>query len=135
MLWSVLADLTLLAHAAFVMFVVAGGFLVLRWPRLAWAHLPCAAWGAWVEFSGWVCPLTPLEQRFRQEAGEVGYEGGFIEHYVTSVLYPEGLTREVQVVLGVGVVAVNAALYTALLWRRRGSRAPAGGRWGASDGD
>ena len=118
MFWGLLADLALLGHAAFVVFVVAGGLLALRWPWVARVHLPSAAWGAWVELSGWICPLTPLEQRWRRRAGEEGYTGGVLEHYVTSALYPEGLTREVQVALGVLVVVLNAGVY-ALVWRRR----------------
>lgn len=118
MLHSLLADVVLGAHAAFVLFVALGGLLVLRRPRVAWAHVPCAVWGAWVELAGWVCPLTPLENELRRRAGEAGYAGGFLEHYVTPVLYPQGLTREVQVGLGVAVVVVNVVVYW-VAWRRR----------------
>jgi hypothetical protein len=114
-----LADAVLGLHLAFVLFVVLGGPLALRWPRLAWLHLPAAAWGAGIEFTGGVCPLTPLENRLRRLAGQAGYEGGFVEHYVTAALYPDGLTREVQVALGVGVVLLNAAVYGLMLGRRR----------------
>lgn len=114
-----LADLVLLVHLLFVLFVVLGGLLVLRRPRLAWLHLPAAAWGALIEFTGGVCPLTPLENRLRRLAGQAGYEGGFVEHYVTAALYPDGLTREVQVALGVGVLLLNAAVYGLLLGRRK----------------
>lgn len=117
--WSILADGVLLLHALFVAFVAAGGLLVLRWARVAWLHLPCAVWGAWIEFTGGICPLTPLENDFRARSGQVGYEGGFIEHYVTSLLYPEGLTREIQIALGVAVLVVNGALYAIALRRRR----------------
>lgn len=113
-----LADLVLLLHGAFVLFVVLGGFLVLRWPRLAWLHLPAALWGAAIEFGGWICPLTPLEVTLRRRGGEGGFEGGFIEHYVTAALYPEGLTRPVQLVLGVVVVLVNVCLYWRVMRRR-----------------
>jgi len=116
---SLLADLVLAGHIAFVVFVVAGGLLVLRWPRAAWVHVPCALWGAWVEVAAWVCPLTPLEISFRRAAGEAGYAEGFLEHYFEPVLYPSGLTREVQVGLGFAVVALNVAVY-AWAWRRRG---------------
>lgn len=116
-LYGMLADLILLSHLAFVVFVAAGALLVLRWPRVAWVHLPCAAWGAFVEFAGWICPLTPLENRLRRIAGEAGYEGGFIEHYVLPTLYPDELTRGVQVTLGLMVIAVNAAIY-AWVWCR-----------------
>ncbi len=120
---SLFADLVVLVHFAFVIFVGAGGLLVLRWPRLAWAHVPCALWGAAISFGGWICPLTPLENRLRQMAGESGYRGEFVAHYVLPVLYPEGLTREAQVALGALVVLVNAAVYAALWrWSRRGRR-------------
>ncbi len=119
---SLLADLVVLLHICFVVFVVAGGLLVLRWRRMAWVHVPCAVWGAWIEFAGWVCPLTPLEISLRRRAGEAGYESGFIEHYLLPVLYPSELTRSTQLVLGTVVVVLNMALY-AWLWRRW--RAPA----------
>lgn len=121
MILRVLADLVLAGHVAFVLFVVAGGLLVLRWPRLARVHLPCAAWGAWVEMAGWVCPLTPLEISLRRAAGEAGYSGGFLEHYVEPALYPAGLTRGIEVGLGIAVVVLNAAVY-AVAWRRRRAR-------------
>jgi hypothetical protein len=113
----------LLVHAAFLLFVVLGGLLVLRWPRLAWVHAPLAAWGVAVELGGLVCPLTPLENSFRQRAGGAGYAGGFIEHYITAVVYPAGLTRGVQLLLGGLLLALNAAVYWRLLARRRGARA------------
>ena len=113
------ADAVLVLHALFVAFVVAGGLLVLRRPRLAWLHLPCAVWGALIEFAGWICPLTPLENRFRRLGGEAGYEGGFVETYLLATLYPEGLSRPVQLALGVLVLAVNAAVYGWLLARHR----------------
>ena len=117
MIYGLMADLVLGAHVVFVVFVVAGGILVLRWPRVAWGHVPCALWGALVEVAGWICPLTPLEVSLRRRAGEAGYAEGFLEHYVTPVLYPSGLTREVQVLLGVSVVVLNVAVYT-WVWRR-----------------
>ena len=116
--YRLLADLVLLLHAAFVAFVMLGGLLALRWPRAAWVHLPIVAWGAGIEFLGGICPLTPLENHWRRLAGEQGYAGGFVEHYVVGVLYPEGLTRNVQLALGILVLAVNAAVYFAV-WRRR----------------
>ena len=112
-----LADVVVLLHAAFVCFVVAGGFLVLRQPRIAWLHLPAAVWGAWIELSGWICPLTPLEVRLRRAAGQAGYTGGFIEHYLEPLLYPVGLQRSTQLVLGVLVIGLNAIIYLRL-WRR-----------------
>ncbi len=113
-----IADLLVLLHLAFVAFVVAGGLLVLRRPGLAWIHLPCALWGALIEFTGWICPLTPLENRFRQLGGQTGYQGGFVEHYLLPVLYPENLTRPVQVALGALVLVLNAAAYRRV-WHRR----------------
>jgi hypothetical protein len=113
------ADLVLVLHFGFVLFVVLGGLLALRWPRLAWVHVPVALYGATIEFLGFICPLTPLEVWLRRRGGEAGYEGGFIEHYITAALYPTGLTRELQLALGVGVLAINALVYLALLRRRR----------------
>ena len=118
--YLLIANLLVLLHLAFVGFVVLGALLVLRWPRLAWIHLPCVLWGALIEFAGWVCPLTPLEIRFRQLGGQAGYAGGFIEHYLLPVLYPQNLTRPVQVALGTLVLILNAATYRRL-WRRRTS--------------
>lgn len=114
------ADLVLVIHLAFVLFVVLGGLLVLRWPRLAWIHVPVALYGALIEFVGFTCPLTPLEVWLRRRGGEAGYTGGFIEHYVTATLYPSGLTREVQIALGVGVLLLNAIVYAVWLRRRSG---------------
>jgi Protein of Unknown function (DUF2784) len=116
--YRLLADTVLLAHAAFVAFVVLGGLLALRWPRLAWLHLPAAAWGAGIEFAGGICPLTPLENHWRRLAGEQGYADGFVEHYLLALIYPDGLTREVQLALGILVIAINAAVY-AFVWRRK----------------
>lgn len=105
------ADLVLILHLGFVVFVLCGGLLVLRWRRLAWLHLPAAAWGAVVEFTGWVCPLTPLESRLRTSAGQSGYRSDFVAHYLLPVLYPDDLTREVQLILGTVVLAVNILVY------------------------
>ncbi|WP_405232838.1 DUF2784 domain-containing protein [Lentisalinibacter salinarum] len=116
------ADAVLLLHAAFIVFVVAGGLIALRWPLAAAVHLPCAVWGAAIEFTGGICPLTPLEQRLRAAAGEAGYSGGFIEHYVVPLIYPAGLTPTVQLVLGSAVILVNLAVYGFVLRRRRAGR-------------
>jgi uncharacterized protein DUF2784 len=113
-----LPDLVVGVHFLFVLFVVLGGFLVLRWPSLAYLHVPAAVWGAWIEFTGRICPLTPLENSLRGRAGEAGYQGGFIEHYILPVLYPSALTRDVQVLLGAIVVGLNLAIYTYLLRRK-----------------
>jgi hypothetical protein len=118
---SVLADLVVVVHSAFVLFVVMGGFLALRWPRLAYVHLPAVIWGAWIEFSGGICPLTPLENSLRARVGQAGYSGGFIEHYILPVLYPSGLTRTVQLVLGAIVIAINLCVY---MYLARGRRLP-----------
>ncbi len=122
MSYRLLADLVLLVHAAFVAFVMLGGLAVLRWPRLAWVHLPVVAWGAGIEFAGGICPLTPLENHWRRLAGEQGYMGGFVEHYLMAALYPEGLTRGLQIVLGLVVLAVNAAVYVRVWSRTKTSR-------------
>lgn len=119
MLHRFLADLVLVAHAAFVAFVLLGGLLTLRWPRIAWIHLPAASWGAGIEFLGAICPLTPLENQLRRLAGEQGYGGGFVEHYLMAVLYPAGLDASVQFVLGALVVAVNVLVYAYAIRRHR----------------
>src|SRR3954470_2924741 len=106
-----LADLVVVFHFAFVLFVVLGGLLVLRWRWVAFVHLPVALYGALIELVGWVCPLTPLEKRLRESAGLPGYQGGFVEHYILPVLYPAGLTRSVQLVLGMLVIGLNLVIY------------------------
>lgn len=122
MIYRLLADLVFLAHLAFVLFVVLGGIAVWWKPKLAWLHLPAVAWGALIEFAGWICPLTPWEQSLRRLAGENGYSGGFVEHYLFPLLYPEGLTRDVQIVLGVLVLAINGFAYALILRRRSRSK-------------
>jgi Protein of Unknown function (DUF2784) len=130
---KLLADLVVSFHVAFVTFVVTGGLLVLRWPRVAWLHVPCALWGVWVELSGWICPLTPLEISLRVAAGEAGYRGGFLEHYVVPVLYPAGLTRGIQVGLGLAVLVLNGVAYGLVVRRARLGRDDAdGGRDGTA---
>jgi len=116
---SLAADAVLLLHGVFILFVVAGGLLALRWPLAAAVHVPCAAWGAYIEFSGGICPLTPLEQHLRRLAGEAGYSGGFIEHYLRPLIHFAGLTPTVQIVLGSGVIVVNLIVYGLVLGRRR----------------
>ena len=107
MIYRTLADVVLVIHLAFAVFAGIGGLLVLRWRKLAWVHVPCAVWGALIMFAGWICPLTPLENGLRRRGGQAGYEGGFIEHYVVSVLYPRGLTRGLQFGIGAGVIVVE----------------------------
>ena len=121
MIYRALADLVLLVHLAFVLFVVLGGLLVLRWPGVAWLHIPAAVWGILIEFTGWICPLTPLENSFRTQGGEVGYSGGFIQHYIQTLLYPSGLTRGTQLLLGSVVLVLNLAAYGLLFSRLRNS--------------
>ena len=115
--YRILADTVVTLHLAFILYAALGGFLALGWPRSAWLHVPTALWAAAVEFAGWVCPLTHLENHFRLKAGMSGYPGGFIEHYLLPAIYPSGLTRSVQVGLALLVVAVNVAVYA--LVRRR----------------
>ena len=120
MIYGLLVDLVLALHALFVVFVVLGGLLALRWRRAVFVHVPCALWGMWVVLAGWICPLTPLEVALQQQAGEGGYAGGFLEHYLVPVLYPGDLTRGIQIGLGGGVLVLNIAIYTAVTrwWRR-----------------
>jgi len=119
-IYRFLADAVLVLHLGFILFVVLGGLVVLRAPWLAWLHLPAVVWGVLIEVFGWICPLTPLENRLRALGGEGGYAGGFIEHYLTALIYPAGLTRSMQVALGVIVIAINLVIYIRLLTRRRG---------------
>ena len=119
---SLLADLVVGLHLAFVLFVVFGGLLALRRRRVAWLHLPAVVWGALIEWRGWICPLTPLEVSLRRRAGEAGYQEGFLDHYVIPLLYPPGLTRELQLAMAAGVLALNAVVYGIVLWRRRQPR-------------
>jgi hypothetical protein len=117
MLLRLAADAVVLVHLLFILFVLGGGLLVLRWPRLALLHLPAAAWGATVELLHLYCPLTPLENRLRQAAGQAGYDGGFVEHYLIPLIYPAGLTPQIQLWLGALVLAINLPVYLWLLWR------------------
>ncbi len=119
MLPRFLADAVVLVHLAFILFVAAGGLLVLRWPRLAWVHVPAVVWGALIEFAGWICPLTPLENRLRAAAGDAAYAGGFIDRYIMPIVYPDGLTRGMQLALGIAVIAVNLLIYGRLVIRRK----------------
>jgi len=119
MLYRFLADATVLVHLLFVAFVVFGGLLALRWPRVAWAHLAAAAWGAWVELAGWICPLTPLENWLRARGGAATYSTDFVEQYLLPVLYPASLSRDVQWVLGVLVIVFNGIVYAVVMRSRR----------------
>jgi Protein of Unknown function (DUF2784) len=124
MWYRLAADAVLIVHFAFVLFVVLGALLVLRWPRLARVHVPVALYGALIEFAGFVCPLTPLEQWLRHRGGEAGYTGGFVEHYIVAALYPAGLTRPIQLGLGLFVLVFNVAIYAVVFRRRRGAERP-----------
>ena len=117
MLYKLLGDAVAILHLLFVAFVVIGGLLALRWRWLPWLHLPALAWGATVEFTGGICPLTPLENWLRSAGGVAGYSGGFVDHYLLPLLYPASLDRELQLVLGSGLLAINATAYF-FLWRR-----------------
>ena len=120
-----LADCVVIFHVLFIVFAVAGGLLVLRWRWLAWIHLPAVAWAVLVEVMSWPCPLTPLENHFRQWGGEAGYRESFVEHYIMPVLYPVGLTDEIQLLIGGFVLAVNVAAYSLIVGRGRRKRRPA----------
>jgi hypothetical protein len=119
MIYRLLADALVLLHFLFILFVLLGGLLVLRWRKLMWVHLPCFVWGVLIEWVGWICPLTPWEQWLRSRAGEAAYEGGFINHYIMPLVYPPGLTREIQWLLGGGVLLLNVVIYVIIFTRRR----------------
>jgi len=119
MIYRLAADSLVLLHLCFILFVVVGGFLSWRWRRLIWVHVPAAVWGALIEFAGWVCPLTPLENQLRRLAGGEGYGGGFIEHYLMPVMYPPGLSSRAQILLGSFVILVNAIAYSVYFVQHR----------------
>jgi hypothetical protein len=123
MLYHWLANLVVVVHLAFLLFVVLGVLLVRRWPRLIFLHIPAFIWGVLIEFAGWICPLTPLENSLRRLAGESGYVGGFIDHYITALIYPTGLSRSIQIGLGSAVIVINLAGYW-WLWSTRGGGRP-----------
>ena len=119
MIHLLLADAVVLAHLGFVLFVLLGGLLALRWRRAAWIHLPAALWGIGIEFGGWICPLTPLENWLRSRGGAPVYEGGFVERAILPILYPAALGRGTQLALGAFALAANIVVYGVLLMRRR----------------
>lgn len=121
MTWRVAADAVVVVHLAFIVFVVGGGFLAWRWPRVAFVHLPLAVYGIVIELVGFTCPLTPLEKSLRRRAGSAGYDGGFVEHYVVPVIYPGEFTPGVKILLAASLTAVNLIAY-GVLWRRRRGR-------------
>jgi hypothetical protein len=122
MLYGVFADLVIVAHLAFVLFAVFGGLLVLRWKRWAWLHVPAVLWAALIEFAGWVCPLTPLENWLRARGGGIVYQSGFVEHYILPLLYPAVLTRRLQIALGLFVLGINLGIYGWLVHRMTKAR-------------
>ncbi|MCW5799098.1 MAG: conserved membrane protein of unknown function [Nitrospira sp.] len=122
MWYGIGADVVLLLHLGFVLFVIGGGLLLVKWRRLVWGHLPAVVWGALVEFAGWICPLTPLENRLRGLAGESAAEADFIGRYLPPLLYPPALTREIQILLGMVVLLVNLALYWWVFFRLSGEK-------------
>ena len=119
MIYHLAADVLLVVHLAFVAFVLFGALLVLRWPRLLWFHVAAVVWGVLVEFTGAICPLTPLEVRLRQVGGDIGYQGDFIGHYLAAALYPAGLTRKLQIGLGFAALVPNAVAYGYLVARKK----------------
>lgn len=123
MLSRIAADLVLAVHLGFIVFVILGGLLLLRFPKIMYLHIPAAVWGAVVEISGRICPLTTWENDLRQSAGESGYAESFVEHYLVPIIYPAGLTRDVQLTLAGIVVFANLVIYGWLLYRWNRSRA------------
>lgn len=117
MIYAMLADAVVIVHAAFVIFALFGGFLILRWRLLAWLHIPAVLWAALVEITGWFCPLTPFENLLRQRAGKITYRSDFIDHYIMPALYPDALTHELQIILGLSVLFINLLIY-AWIWHR-----------------
>ena len=116
---AILADAVLVFHGLFIVWAALGALAVLRWPKLVWVHLPALAWAVWIETSGRICPLTPLENSLRRAAGEAGYSGGFIEHYLGRIIYAAGLTREAQWAVAGVLLAVNVVMYGVIVARRR----------------
>lgn len=111
MSYRLMADIVVLLHFTFILFVLMGGILSIWWRKIVWIHIPAAGWGVLIEFAGWICPLTPLENRLRAKGGEAGYPGGFVEKYILPVIYPTELTREIQIILGILVITVNLVIY------------------------
>lgn len=120
--YTALADFVVAIHFAFVVFVLLGGILTLKWTRSAWAHIPAAVWGVLIEFAGWVCPLTPLENWLREKGGNAGYRESFVEHYLEPILYPASLPRSRQIMFGVLALAINIVVYGYAVWRSRSQK-------------
>jgi hypothetical protein len=115
--YSLLADFTILLHFGFILFAVFGAFLVLHWHRLAWLHVPVFIWASIINIGRWICPLTPMEVQFRRAAGETPYQGGFIDHYIGPIVYPEGLTRNTVILFSLAVFAWNLLIYGYMLYK------------------
>ena len=124
MIYSFLADLLVVFHLVFILYVIAGALLIFTWPKTLWIHLPSCFWGMTVEFTGWICPLTPWEIQLRRLAGEEGFSRSFIEQYLIPMIYPSGLNREIQMLMGSIVLIVNLSLYTLILIKRRKRKTP-----------
>jgi len=122
MIYRLLADSVLILHLLFIVFVILGGLLALRCPWIALAHIPAACWGAFIELTGGLCPLTVMEVELRRIAGDAGYSGSFVEHYLLPIIYPAGLTRDIQFGLAAWVILINVAIYGGLVYRSRVSR-------------
>ncbi len=118
MIYRILADLVVLIHFSFIIFVVTGGFFVIKWKKAVFFHIPAVIWGVIIEFTGWICPLTPLENKFRIAGGEAGFTGGFIDKYIVDLIYPEGLTRSIQMLLGFTVIVINILIYGYLIYNQ-----------------
>jgi hypothetical protein len=114
-MYALLADGIVVLHLLFILFVVSGGFLALKWLKIVYLHIPAVVWGVYIEFSGKICPLTPLENWFRLNSGQIGYEGDFIERYIIPVIYPVNLTRDMQITLGVTALLINLLAYSLLV--------------------
>ncbi|MCP3872551.1 MAG: DUF2784 domain-containing protein [Desulfobacteraceae bacterium] len=119
MVYWVLTNTVLVIHFSFILFVVFGGLLIFYKRWMLWLHIPAVFWGALIEFSGWICPLTPLENYFRRLAGLKGYNDGFVQHYLLNIIYPDGLTRQSQILLGLSVLMINLIVYFMYLKKQK----------------
>ena len=117
--FGILADIVVLSHLFFVLFALFGAVLIIWWRRVIWLHPPAVFWAIWIELTGRICPLTPLENWLRNRGGQGGYRGDFVENYLMPVLYPVGLTRHIQILLGILVIIINTALYGYILFQHR----------------
>jgi hypothetical protein len=116
-LYALAAEIVVVTHLVVVVFILLGGFLVWRWNWIGWVHVPIVLWGTFIHFTGWLCPLTPLENFLRAKAGQAGYEGSFVEHYILALLSWDGRTYAMQVLIGILVLAANCVPYGLLFFR------------------